>query len=205
MRVILQILCASVLASTVMITTRAQTPAERQRGIDAENEQRQRDLRLLDKTMKPREITKTTPRRDRKVVAAEIAEDFTRIQVLNNGLGEAVSGPAPLDFEFVAKSASELVERTKRLGENLGHLEPEKASKPSKPEPLTDVEQLRRELATLDQLVTEFTHNPLFTDATTRNAELFVKAHRDLAEITALSEHIKKDAEELSKTARQSK
>jgi cytochrome c556 len=155
--------------------------------------------------MKPREITKTTPRRDRKVVAAEIAEDFTRIQVLNNGLGEAVSGSAPLNFEFVAKSAAELVERSKRLGENLGHLEPEKGSKPPKPEPMTDVEQLRGALATLDKLVSEFTHNPLFTDASTRNAELFVKAHRDLAEITALSEHIKKDAEVLSKTARQSK
>jgi hypothetical protein len=204
MRVILQIFGASVLASTAMITTQAQSPAERQRGIDPEMEQRQRDLRLLDKTMKAREISKTTTRRDPKVVIAEIAEDFTRIQVVDNDLGEAVSGSAPLNLEFVVKSTAELVERTKRLGENLGHLEPEKGSRPPKLEPVTDVAQLRSALATLDKLIVEFTHNPMFTDASTRDAELFVKARRALAEITVLSEHIKKNAEELSKAVKQS-
>jgi len=208
MRVILQILCACVLVSTAMSTIRAQsqmpTQADRPRGIDPEMEQRQRDLGLLDKTMHPREITNTTKRRDPKVVIAEIAEDFTRIQVVNNELGEAASGSAPLNLEFVVKSTAELVERTKRLGENLGHPEPEKGSKPPKLEPVTNVEQLRIALATLDKLITEFTHNSLFTDATTRDAELFVKARRDLAEIFALSEHIKKNAEELSKAVKQS-
>jgi len=208
MRVSLRILCAGILASIAIITTQAQsgvpTQAERQRGIDAEMEQRQRDLRLLDKSMNAREITKTTKRRDPKVVSAEIAEDFTRIQVLNNELGEAASGSAPLNLQFVVKSTAELVECTKRLGEDLGHPEPEKGSKPPKLEPVTNVEQLKRALAALDDLITEFTHNPLFTDASTRDAELFVKARRDLAEINALSEHIKKNAEELSKTVRQS-
>jgi len=184
--------------------TQAQTPAERQRGIDPEFEQRQRDLRLVDKLMNPHETTKTTKRRDPKVVTAEIEEDFTRIQVVNNDLAEAVSGSAPLNLELVVKSTAELVEHTKRLGENLGHLEPEKGSKPPKLEPVTDVEQLKRALSTLDKLITEFVHNPLFTDASTRDAELLVKARRDLAEINALSEHIKKSAEELSKAVKQS-
>jgi len=69
---------------------------------------------------------------------------------------------------------------------------------------LTDLEQLRRGLTTLDKLITEFAHNPLFTDASTRDAESLVKARRDLAEITRLSEHIKKNAEQLSKTVKQS-
>jgi len=214
-RVVLQIFCASVLASTAMMTTPAQTPAptqaptqaERQRGIDPEFEQRQRDLRLVDKLMGAHETTKTTKttkRRDPKIVAAELEEDFTRIQVVNNDLAQAVSGSAPLNLEFVVKSTAELVEHARRLGENLGHPEPEKGSKPPKLEPVTDVEQLKRSLATLDKLITEFAHNPLFTDATTRDAELFVKAHRDLAEISALSEHIKKNTVELSKVVKQS-
>src|SRR5436190_24111970 len=186
MRVILQIFCASVLASMAMIATQAQstgptgpTQADRQRGIHPEIEQRQRDLRLPDKTMNAREEgTKPTKPRDPKVVMAEVAEDFTRIQVVNNDLGEAAAGPAPLNLEFVVKSTAELAERTKRLGENLGHPEPEKGSAPPKLEPVTDVEQLRRALATLDKLITEFVHNPLFRDASTRDAELFVKAPR---------------------------
>ena len=186
------------------MAVQAQSRAEIQRGIDPEMEQRQRDLKLLDKTMRPRENTKTAPRRDPKVVNAEIAEDFTRIQVINNDLVEAVSGSAPLNLEFVVKSAAELAERTKRLGENLGHPEPEKGSKPAKPEPATDVEQLKRSLATLDKLMTDFTHNPLFTDASTRDAELLVKARHDLAELNALSEHLKKDAEALNNTVKQS-
>jgi hypothetical protein len=205
-RVVLQIFCATVLASTAMIRTQAQTPAERQAGIDPEFEQRQRDLRLLDKTMKGHETVKakTTKRRDPKVVAAELEEDFTRIQVLNNDLTEAVSGSVPLNLEFVVKSTAELVERSRRLGENLGHPEPEKGSVPPKLEPVTDVEQLKRALVTLDKLITEFAHNPLFTEASTRDAELFVKARRDLAEIIALSEHIKKNAQELRKAVKQS-
>lgn len=213
MKVIPQILCAGILASTAVIAVQAQMPterpqgptaAERQRGIDPDMEQRQRDLRLLDKTMRAREDTNPAPRHDPKVVNAEIAEDFTRIQIINNDLLEAVSGPTPLNLEFVVKSAAELADRTKRLGENLGHAEPEKGSKPAKLEPAKDVEQLKHSLATLDKQMTGFTHNPLFTDATTRNVELLVKARRDLAELNALSEHLKRDAEALSKTAKQS-
>jgi len=210
-----QIFCASILLSTAIITTRAQNPAdtppaptraEQQRGIDPDFEQRQRDMRLLNKTMTPSDGAKTEApkRRDPKVVMAEIAEDFTRIQVVNNDLGQAISGPTPVNLEFVIKSTAELVERGKRFGENLGRPEPEKESKPPKLEPLTDLEQLKRALATLDKLITEFAHNPLFTDASTRDAESLVKARRDLAEITRLSEHIKKNAEQLSKTVKQS-
>jgi len=194
------------------IAIQAQTPAptqpDRQRGIDPDFEQRQRDLRLLDKSMNaresPREVTKSSKRRDPKVVMAEVAEDFTRLQVVNNDLVEAALGSAPLNLEFVVKSAAELVERSKRLGENLGHPEPEKGSTPPKLEPLTNVEELKRALATLDNLITEFTHNPLFTDARTRDAELLVKARRNIAEIFELSAHIKKNAEELSKAVKQS-
>ncbi|HSS21016.1 MAG TPA: hypothetical protein VLL54_13155 [Pyrinomonadaceae bacterium] len=201
--VIPQILCAGILASTAVIAVQAQYPGG-QRGIDPEMEQRQRDLKLLDRSMRAREETKTTPRRDPKVVNAEIAEDFTRIQVIDNDLLAAAAGSAPLNLEVVVKSAAELAERTKRLGENLGHPEAEKGDKPTHLEPATDLEQLKLSLASLDKLLTEFTHNPLFTDANTRDAELLVKARRDLADLTALSEHIKKDAEALSKTAKQS-
>ncbi len=75
-RVVLQIFCAGVLASAAMITTPAQTPAPtgppaqapNQRGTDPEFEQRQRDLRLVDKLMTAHEAPKTTKRRDPKVV-----------------------------------------------------------------------------------------------------------------------------------------
>jgi len=211
----MQILCVIGLASTAMITASAQTPETTQtpanqlptqRGTDPELEQRQRDLKLVDKMMNPNEAPKTTAskRRDPKVVAAELQEDFTRIQIVNNDLAQAASDSAPLNLEFVVKSTAELVERSRRMGENLGHPEPEKGSKPPQLEPVTNVEQVKRSLATLDKLITEFTHNPLFTDASTRDAESFVKARRNLAEITALSEHIKKSTEELSKAGKQS-
>ena len=216
-RVVVQIFCASLLASMAIVTTRAQNPtqtqtgptrAEQQRGLDPDFEQRQRDLKLLDRSMNPRddprELRNTPKRRDPKVVMAEIAEDFTRIQEVNNDLGQAVSGPAPLNLEFVIKSTAELVDRSKRFGDNLGHPEPQKGSKPPALEPLTDVEQLKRALATLDKVITEFAHNPLFTDASTRDAELLVKARRGLAEINTLSEHIKKNAEQLNKPVKQS-
>src|ERR1043165_8786985 len=100
MRVILQIFGASLLACMAVITTQAQHPeqqqttgptrAEQQRGIDPDIEQRQRDMRLLNKTMNARDAsdTKTAKPRDPKVVMAEVAEDFTRVQIVNNDLGE---------------------------------------------------------------------------------------------------------------------
>lgn len=206
-RVVLQILCAGLLASMPMIKTPAQTPqAQTQRGIDPEMEQRQRDLRLVDKLMGAKETSKSTStkRRDPKVVAAELQEDFEHIQLVNYDLAQAVSNSAPLNLEFVVKSSAELVQHCKRLQENMGHPEPEKGSEPPKLEPVTDVDQLKHSLANLDKLITEFVQNPLFTNASTRNAELFVKARRDLAQIIVLSEHIKKNTEELSKVVKQS-
>ena len=203
-RIAFQILCAGVLASTALMTTRAQTTDPSAPSPDFD--QRQRDMRLLNKSMNPRDDTKnnTPKRRDPKVVMTEIAEDFTRIQEVNNDLGQAASKPGPLNLEFVIKSAAELVERSHRFSENLGRPEPDKDNKPPKLGALTDVEQLKHALADLDKLITEFAHNPLFTDAGTRNAESMVKARRDLVAINTLSEHIRKGAEQLSKTGPQS-
>jgi hypothetical protein len=205
-KVVLRILCASLLASTPMIKSPAQTPAQIQRGIDPETEQRQRDLRLVDKLIGAKETPKatTTKRRDPKVVAAELQEDFEHIQLVNNDLAQAASNSAPLNLEFVVKSSAELVQHSKRLQENLGHPEPEKGSEQPKLEPVTDVNQLKRSLANLDTVISEFVHNPLFTNPSTRDAELFVKARRGLAQIITLSEHIKKNTEELSKAVKQS-
>src|ERR1051326_3251231 len=118
-------------------------------------------MRVLDKTMHPRDGSKneTAKRRDPKVVMAEIAEDFTRIQAVNNDLGQAVSGPGALNLEFVIKSAAELAERSERFGENLGRPEPDKDTKPPKLEVFADVEQLKQAVAALDKLITEFAHN----------------------------------------------
>ena len=206
-RVVMQILFAGLLASAFM-PTRAQTPepqgptqADRQRGIDPDFENRQRDMRLLNKTMNPSDGEKknASKRRDPKVVMVEIAEDFTRLQEVNNDLGKAVEGPGPLNLEFVIRSAAELMERSQRFSDNLGHPEPDKNSKPPKLEEFTDVEQLKHALGDLNKLIDDFAHNPLFTDASTRNAESLVKARRDLVEIHTQSEHKKKSAEQLSK------
>ena len=210
-RVAVQILFAGVLASTTMMTTRAQNPAQtqaptqadQQRGIDPDFENRQRDMRLFNKTMNPSDGEKKNApkRRDPKVVMAEIAEDFTRLQEVNNDLGQAVSKPGPLNLEFVIKSVAELMERSQRFSDNLGHPEPDKNSKLPKLEPLSDVEQLKHALTDLGKLIDDFAHNPLFTDPTTRNAESLVKARRDLVEIHTQSDQIKKSAEQLSKAA----
>ena len=210
-RVAVQILFAGVLASTTMMTTRAQNPAQtqaptqadQQRGIDPDFENRQRDMRLFNKTMNPSDGEKKNApkRRDPKVVMAEITEDFTRLQEVNNDLGQAVSKPGPLNLEFVIKSVAELMERSQRFSDNLGHPEPDKNSKLPKLEPLSDVEQLKHALTDLGKLIDDFAHNPLFTDPTTRNAESLVKARRDLVEIHTQSDQIKKSAEQLSKAA----
>ena len=197
-RVAVQILGAAVLMSTAFVTIRAQTTDPSAPSPDFE--QRQRDMRLLNKSMNPTDGEKknTPKRRDPKVVMSEITEDFMRLQVVSNDLGKAVAAPGPLNLEFVIKSTAELMERSQRFSDNLGHPEPDKDKKPPKLEAFPDVEQLKHALADLHTLIDDFAHNPLFTDASTRNAESLVKARRDLVEINKQSERIKKSAEQLS-------
>src|SRR5437016_592668 len=79
-----------------------------------------------------------------------------------------------------------------------------KAFGQTEPEPLVDREQLKQSLAALDKLMVEFTHNPVFKEASADDAKLGAKALRDLDQIIKLSRQARKSAEKFATETRKS-
>jgi hypothetical protein len=131
-------------------------------------------------------------RRDPNLTPKQLQEDFTCIQVLNNSLVEAMSRGGETDDQLVARSVSEIRMRAERLRDNLALPKPEKSTKQSWSGPVG----LKASIAMLDELIIGFAHNPAFREARADDAELSVRARRDLEAIIELSGQIKKRFEQ---------
>jgi hypothetical protein len=138
------------------------------------------------------------PRKSEELRMAEIAEDYRDLQQVNNKMMAAAMRAAPPDYKMVAGSLADIRKRAERLNSNLALPKSEKTKRP-KLEDAVDPEQLRESLATLDKLIIEFAHNPVFRDVNIVDAELSAKARRELDEIIELSGWVKKNCEKLNK------
>lgn len=143
-------------------------------------------LEMLEAAMTRRPTSST----DRNTTLAEVKEDFWRIQLANDDLNTSLSSQSTLDSRMVAKTASEIRTRAKRLKENLALPRPEKRAEPQTA-PASD---LRSSIASLSKLVESFVSNPMLSQKHVVDATLSLKASRDLEDIIALSGEIKKVA-----------
>ena len=87
---------------------------------------------------------------------------------------------------------------------NLTQATPGKSSKLPRPEAMTNREQLKQSLLALDKLIVEFTHNPVFKEASPDDAKLGAQALRDLDQIISLSVQARKSTDKFVKEAQQS-
>jgi hypothetical protein len=129
--------------------------------------------------------------RERELALAQIKEDFERIQLANDDLNSALAGPAPANSRRIAKLASEIRKRAKRLQENLA-LPP--APKNSRSEPDDPDAEWRAQAGRLSKLIESFVGNPLLSQKHVIDAGLAAQAAQDLAEIITLSGVIRKIA-----------
>ena len=174
----------------------SQTERERERELnDREIEVRSWNLRLI--SMNANKETKSKLRPEQAL--AQVQEDFTRIQILNKKLVFSIADKRPLDFEFVAKSVSEIRKRSSRLNENLALPEADRSTVGT-PSPVTNTNQLKLAVLRLGNLIYSFTHNPFFKEPAVLNPEQTIRARRELLEIVELSAQIKKDSERLEKS-----
>lgn len=173
------------------------SPSAARAAARAEMELREKswDLEKL-KREKPAESPDTRPD------YSEVAEEFQRLQVVNNSLVGVADPKTPLDYARVRKESAEVRKRAARLKEYLVLPEVEGAPKPEKGAEIQTPEALRTAVKKLDGLVNSFAWNPVFQRPDVVDLELSSKASRDLAGILSLSEQIRKSAEELGKAAR---
>ncbi|MFL6208681.1 MAG: hypothetical protein ACJ74W_07495 [Pyrinomonadaceae bacterium] len=151
-----------------------------------------------------RELHRPANPEEERLALAQIKEDYVRIQVVNHDLAQATAHAAgALDLKAVAKCAAEIKKRAGRLKYNL--VLPKPGAVANGPEPTgTEIEQLQSALSTLSDLIVGFVNNPLFKEVNVVDVQSSFKARRDLEQIIALSEHVKKSSEKLDKAAQKS-
>jgi hypothetical protein len=141
----------------------------------------------------------------RMMIVAQVKKDTERIQFFNTEMMRSVSSNAPPDYDQIIKATGEIKQRAARLMLNLNLPKLEKSEMSQAAPELFDRPALVASLKKLDELVTNFSANPLPLPG--RVAVLDVKAVTDarqtLADIVALSDHIRKSAKRLRQTARQ--
>lgn len=151
------------------------------------------------------------PRRgpdQRRLTLVQIKEDFLQIQIVNDDLQQRAKSADFAALKLVAKSASEITSRARRLKMNLVLPEGEKTPEPrarqgSNPE--TSTQQLHLSLAALSNAIKEFVENPVFEKVGVIDAKLSTKASRDLEQIIEASKQAKRASEKLLRDRPQSR
>ncbi len=163
-----------------------------------------RDLSGSERDLSALERESSAPRRDSKTVMAEINEDFGRLRAINEGFRQADAPAAPLDYKAISLNSAEVKKRATRLRTNLSGLpKPEKEEKRQKAEVPLDDAQMKALLSSFGELMNNFLNNPVFSDMGTLDAQLALKARRDLDGLIEMCEVVRKGADKLGKRAAQ--
>jgi len=179
----------------VILSTAANARAQRaapQRDLSGT----ERDIRALESA--------TEKKKDSKTTLAEVNEDFGRLRAINDEFKSANSSGAALDYKAISDASAEIRKRATRLKANLAGLpKPEKEEKRQKESVPADGAQMKSLLSSLNDLMTSFLTNPVFSDMGTLDNQLAAKARRDLESLIDLSDIVRKGAEKLGKQAGQ--
>ena len=189
---------AAVGAALALLASAAVTAEGRQTGVERIIRERQRVMNNRRVEEGLRRSAGARREEEEKLALAQIKEDYVRIQIVNNELAEAVSGPGKPDLKLVAKSTSEIGKRAERLLHNL-----------ALPELTADVERvkvpaegqarLQPSLQMLRRLVDRFVRSPLFREVNVIDTQVSTRARRDLEGIIELSDRLKKESERLDR------
>lgn len=163
----------------------------RDRQTQADLSERQFLLRTMEADRRPSETPKP------RLPVAQIREDFARLQVVNNDLARSVSRAEGLDLKLVSRSAAEIRKIAARLRDNLALPEPGGGGEGSGAAAESDSAQLKPALSALDGRILKFADGLASKGVLLIDAESSAKARRELDEIIALSERVKKISEGL--------
>jgi hypothetical protein len=185
---VLLVTVCGVFICTAATTAHAQAGPQQIRTGERENSARENEA------MAP------TRKRDAKEVLAEVNEDLIQLKGLNESVStHAAATSQTLNYNSIVVNVTEIKKRSSRLKTNLALPQDEKNKSPD----FKDAEkgELQPGLAALNKLLDSFLHNPIFSDAGGIDMQLAAKARRDLEDIIALSDKLRKNADKRSKTS----
>lgn len=150
-----------------------------------------------------REAARPRTSEEEKLALAQIAEDYQRIQLINNRMMHGAMSRPVLNFKDIAETTAEIKRRANRMRDNL-RLPASEKSEPVKvtlPVQVSDAAQMKVALLDLDRSIMSFIKNPIFKNTSVVDLEDATKASRDLVTIIKSSELLSKEARKLGKSA----
>ncbi|HZM89796.1 MAG TPA: hypothetical protein VFF31_24955 [Blastocatellia bacterium] len=135
----------------------------------------------------------------RRRLNAQLTEDFEKLHVINvEKIATQSAGPS-LDYKILADATADLKTRATRIKYNVTVLQV--GGKGEKIRYDENPDQLASMLPELSGLINSFLSSPVFRLSSPNDAELRIKASRDLDGIIKLSETINKIARRSTRTA----
>jgi len=145
------------------------------------------------------EAGKPRSREEKRLALTQIAEDYARIQVINNKMMSAVMSAKVPDYEKIADTTSEIGKRASRIKVNLPLPDEGETGKPAAYKSVVDPAGMKASLLLLDARIMSFINNPIFQNTSVVEVGEAARAKRDLDTIVEFSKRIGRDAKKLSK------
>lgn len=157
------------------------------------NSQSQRDMQAREWALThiPEEVNKHF-KKNTLSLFAQIREDFTRIQVIDNEMMQTVFVKKVFNIDSIDAATSEINKRALRLREYLVLPRPANETNDGKQEPPNDEKEVRGRLVALDRAIIAFVNNPVFKQPQVFDTPSASQAGQDLAEIIQLSKELKR-------------
>lgn len=157
------------------------------------------------------EAGKPLTREEKTLALSQIAEDYARIQIINNKMMIAAMSAAVPDYGSVAETTSEIGKRASRIktnlalpGDDTGDGKGDTVAKTSEYKNVVDPVGLKASLLLLDARIMSFINNPIFANTSVVEVGAAARAKRDLNTIVEFSNRIGRDAKKLSKSSAKS-
>jgi|KBSSwiStaDraftv2_1062776.scaffolds.fasta_scaffold722510_1 hypothetical protein len=133
----------------------------------------------------------------REAIVKQVVEDFRDLQSVNNKMmATAFSQPA-LDYKYISRMVGEIGKKATRLKSNLVLPKPEEKQEPSKASAeVSNTEQFKAELLSLDKSVMSFVNNPIFQTGVI-DLRLVRQANSDLEAVIDMTSKLKKASDKL--------
>lgn len=165
---------------------------------------REREFKILEME---REAAKPRTPEGEKLALAQIAEDFERIQVINNKMMIAAMSAATPDYARIADTTVEIRKRANRIRDNLQlpKADSEEATKRPEHKQAVDAARMKAALIALDGSIMSFIKSPIFKEPGVVDVQHAARAGHDLETIIEFSQLIAEDAGRLRKSSTKSR
>lgn len=165
-------------------------------------------IRERQMVMRQMELEAARPRtaEEEKLALEQIADDYSKIQAINNKMMSVTMRATAPDYNFVGETIAEIRKRANRLKLNLRlpKPEPEKNKQPQNAQ-ATDVQSLKAALLSLDKAIMSFVGNPLFKNPDVVDVQQATRLSIDLETILEFSKSLQRDVERLERSSAKSK